>query len=118
VAYARKVIKPLQAEHGVLATRIGSSKIEIRFEGRAIPQQGGFMGGEEGPEAVFSIERDGQVYGFQRPARLHGYAVKEQEFVCLGSPATITNEAFGQAVCDFLEWGAAGDGKSRFSTPL
>jgi hypothetical protein len=64
--------------------------------------QGGFDF-EKGAEASFEFCNDGKLRGYRAPAHPDGVRVTRQEFVCLGEPATITDEALGDAIADFLE---------------
>jgi hypothetical protein len=116
--YLQAVVAPLKAEHGVIAGIFGAG-LQVRFDMRfAGADENGRWQHEDGAEARFVFGRDGQVHGFRCPAHIAGTQVPMMEFVALGRPADVDNNAIGNAVADFLEWGAAGEGRSRFVTPL
>ena len=117
VAYAQKIIAPLKETHGVQTGAVSEEEFRIWFDRRILRFQGGFDF-EKGAEASFEFCNDGKLRGYRAPAHPDGVCVTRQEFVCLGEPATITDEALGDAMADFLEWGATGEGRSRFATPL
>ncbi len=65
---------------------------------------------EKGAESYFACLQDGIVYGFRRAARPDGTNPPLDLFATLGDPSRLELERFGQAIADFLEWGAFGAG--------
>jgi hypothetical protein len=115
-AYAQKIIAPLKETQGVQTGVVSEEEFRIWFDRRILRFQGGFEF-EKGAEASFEVCNDGKLRGYRAPACLDGVRVTRQEFVCLGEPATITDEALRVAIADFLEWGVAGEGRSRVAAP-
>jgi hypothetical protein len=65
---------------------------------------------EIGASALFRCEEDGHVRGYRYPFHPAGQALDPELHVNLGFPAHIGPEEMGNAVAEFLEWAAAGDG--------
>jgi hypothetical protein len=75
---------------------------------------------EKGACATFFFNGDEcQVVGHRHPYHLEAKRVTFDRYVDLGDPETLTEEAFGIAVIDFIEWASVGEGrgsgKIRFS---
>jgi hypothetical protein len=76
---------------------------------------------EAGASCLFRAESDGIVYGYRYPFHSVRRDVRPERFVDLGEPDRVHADALGNAVVDFLEWAAVGDGcgsrKLRFWSP-
>jgi hypothetical protein len=119
IGYVRKVSLPLKSKHD-LVVAVSPEGLIVQFGKRiAGINAGGAFALEEGPQAkiIFS-KAEGRVHGYRKPAHLPNQNPEFREYVSLGEPAGVTQEAIGHAVADFLEWGAVGDGRSPFATPL
>jgi hypothetical protein len=68
---------------------------------------------ETGASAVFRCREDGVVCGFRYPFHAVPRTVRPEWFADLGEPAGVTAERLGNAVADFLEWAAVGEGCGR-----
>ncbi|HEY7312594.1 MAG TPA: hypothetical protein VH643_24735 [Gemmataceae bacterium] len=76
---------------------------------------------EVGASCMFRCEADGIVYGHRYPFHRVQRDARPERFADLGEPASIHAHQIGNAVVDFLEWAAIGDGcgsrKLRFWLP-
>jgi hypothetical protein len=76
---------------------------------------------EVGASCLFRCEADGIVYGLRYPFHSVLRDVRPERFADLGDPASVHAHQIGNAVADFLEWAAIGDGcgsrKLRFWVP-
>lgn len=76
------------------------------MRGRSVPTEKGAM-------AIFIFQGDqGIVIGCHHPFYLEDEEKPSLESFCdLGRPEELTEEAFGNAIADFLEWGSVGAGR-------
>ncbi len=79
------------------------------------------VGPETGASAVFRCREDGIVCGVRYPFHDRLRDVRPEAFADLGEPAVVQAHRLGNAVADFLEWAAVGEGcgrrKLRFWSP-
>jgi hypothetical protein len=106
-----------QAGHPSAMFEIRSDQILVGFSNRAVRLSAGAeiaplanLPEEAGADSSFQFDPESnQVVGFRRPFRTRKRAW--DRFCELGDPETLTAEAFGNAVVEFLEWACVGEGR-------
>ena len=106
--------------HTDLYVEAGFNQLHVWFGTRPMGrprfmERSNYFDAEAGAEAIF-VCQEGVVRGYRRPFRPEGQSASFEPFVELGRPQGVETNALANAVVDFLQWAAVGDG--RGSRPL